>query len=123
MKKIFTKAAILINAVLLLAALEPATAQVNFKTKQLSVQLDASGKLTSMKSIALQQEFLVPDKASAIMSIKKDGKIIAPQNCAWSAKNSELLLKYPQDGIEAIVKVQQADSYLSFELKKLTHAE
>ncbi|WP_212004571.1 hypothetical protein [Chitinophaga sp. HK235] len=101
----------------------PATAQINFKTKQWSLQLDASGKMTSMKSIALQKEFLFADKATALMSIKKDGEIHAPRSCAWKAKNSELVLSYPQIGVEAKVKVQCNDNYISFELIKLTMPE
>ncbi len=98
-------------------------AQVNFKTRQWSLQLDASGKLTSMKSIKLQKEFLVADKAAALMSIKTDGKILAPQSSVWKAKNSELILTYPKVGVEARVKVQQQENYLSFELVGLTKAE
>ncbi|HVI45122.1 MAG TPA: hypothetical protein VM802_09630 [Chitinophaga sp.] len=105
-----------------LAAL-PAAAQVNFKTKQWSLQLDASGKLTSMKSLALQKEFLVADKATALMSIKKDGEILAPRSCTWNAKSAELVLSYPQAGVEAKVKVQRNDNYISFELTQLTKPE
>lgn len=56
-------------------------AQVNFKTTQWSLQLDATGKLTSMKSVKLQKEFLVAEKATSLLSIKKDGKIFASQSC------------------------------------------
>ena len=101
----------------------PAHAQVKLKTRQWQLELDASGKLTSMKSIKLQKEFLVADKATALMSIKKDGKILASQNCSWKANASELTLVYPQVGVEAKLKVQQRDNYISFELIQLTKAE
>ncbi|WP_142604469.1 hypothetical protein [Solitalea koreensis] len=117
------KRTLIYSSMMLLGVWESAHAQVNFKTKQWSLQLDATGKLTSMKSIALQQEFLVKEKASALLSVKKDGKVLAPQHCEWKAKSGELLLSYPQPGLEAIVKVQQEDNYISFELKKLTHTE
>ena len=123
-KRSLTKKALLYFLLILpgLAQL-PVHAQVNFKTRQWSLQLDASGKLTSMKSSKLQQEFLVADKAMALMSIKKDGKILASQTCVWKAKNSELVLTYPQVGVEARLKVQQRENYISFELTKLTQAE
>jgi hypothetical protein len=38
------------------------------------------------------------------------------------SKNSELLLSFPQTGEEATIKVKQEDQYITFELKKLTHA-
>ena len=101
----------------------PATAQVNFKTKQWSLQLDNTGKLTSMKSLALQKEFIFADKATALMSIKKNGAILTPQSCTWNAKSAELLLSYPQAGVDAKVKVQRNDQYISFELTQLTRPE
>ncbi|RPE08692.1 hypothetical protein EGT74_16780 [Chitinophaga lutea] len=110
-------------AVLTGVAALPAAAQVNFKTKQWSLQLDNSGKLTSMKSLALQKEFVFADKAGALMSIKKDGQLHAPRSCAWNAKKSELLLTYPEAGMEAKVKVQRNDHYISFELTQLTQPD
>lgn len=112
-----------ILAVLTGIAVLPATAQVNFKTKQWSLSLDNSGKLTSMKSLALQKEFIFADKATALMSIKKDGNIQAPRSCAWNPRTSELVLSYPEAGVEAKVKVQRNDHYISFELTQLTPSE
>lgn len=106
-----------------LSCLSSAHAQVNFKTKQWELQLDASGKVTSMRSIALQKEFLVPGKATSLMSVKKEGKILGAQRCLWKSKSSELVLSFPQAGIEAKLKVQQRDNYISFELTQLTKAE
>lgn len=109
--------------VLLTIAQLPVHAQVKFKTRQWSLQLDASGQLTSMKSIKLQKEFLVADKATSLMSIKKDGKIFASQSCVWKTKNAELILSYPQVKVEAKLKVQQHENYVSFELIQLTKSE
>jgi len=114
---------VLLYLVLLMGAVTSALAQASFKTKQFELKLDASGKLTSMRSIALQKEFLVPGQATSLMSIKKEGRILAAQQCAWKPKSSELILRYPQAGIEAKLKVQQLDNYISFELTQLTKGE
>jgi len=103
-------------------AVLPANGQVAFKTRQWSLQLDNSGKLTSMKSLALQKEFLYADKATSLMSIKKDGNIVPSQGCVWNPKKSELALSYP-GGVEAKVKVQRNDGYISFELISLAPAQ
>ncbi len=110
-------------AILTGSAILPASAQVNFKTKQWSLQLDGTGKVTSMKSLALQKEYLVADQATALLSIKKDGTIHAPRTSTWNAKRSELTLVYPAAGLEATVKVQRNDQYLRFELTQLTQAD
>ncbi len=123
MKKVWGLLAHLSCAFIVFANVQLANAQVSFKTKQFSLQLDATGKLTSLKSTALQKEYLVADEATSLLSIKKDGKIISAQNCAWKAKNAELQFMFPQADVMATVKVQQHDSYISFELKQLTHAD
>ncbi|WP_126249124.1 hypothetical protein [Chitinophaga rhizosphaerae] len=108
---------------LTLLAGSAATAQVSFKTKQWQFGLDGAGKVTSMKSLALNKEFLVPAEATALLSVKKDGAVHAPRTCTWNPKKSELALSYPQTGVEAVVKVQSNDQYLRFELTKISPAE
>jgi hypothetical protein len=98
-------------------------AQVKFATRQWSLSVDANGKVNSMKSLALQKEYLVTDKANALLNIKLKGNIVAPQTCSWKAKSSELLFTYPQTGITATVKVKQEAAYLSFELTNITNAD
>jgi hypothetical protein len=61
-------------------------AQVVFKTRQCIIQLDASGKLTSMKSTALRKEYLAPGETTSLLTIKKDGEILTPQGCTWKQK-------------------------------------
>jgi hypothetical protein len=106
-----------------LGILTQSNAQVRLATSQWTLQLDATGKLASMKSNMLQKEYLVADQANPIMSIKVLGKIVAPQSCVWKEKASELLLNYPDAGVKATIKVKQETSYLSFELKQLTDAD
>ncbi len=98
-------------------------AQVKFATKQWSLSLDATGKVSSLKSLSLQKEFLVADKANALLNIKLQGNIIAPKTCVWKPKSSELVFTYPQSGMVATVKVKQEAAYLTFELTHLTQAE
>ena len=98
-------------------------AQVQFTTKQWSFELDAQGKVTSMKSLALQKEYLVADKANALLNVKMKGEIVAPRTCVWKPKSSELLFTYPQTGMVATVKVKQAAAYLTFELTHMTNAD
>ncbi|MCU7552633.1 hypothetical protein OCK74_26170 [Chitinophagaceae bacterium LB-8] len=122
-KKIYGRMALPFCLFVFGAMVQDADAQVQLKTKQWGMQLDASGKLASMKSLKLQKEFLVAEKATALLSIKKNGQLLAPQRCVWNAKTSEIQLSYPQVGEEATIKVKQNDQYITFELMKLTHAD
>ena len=76
-----------------------------------------------MKSKAGQKEYLFAEKSNALLSIKVQGTIYAPQTCTWKAKSSELLFTYPQTDMNATVKVKQEAAYLTFELIRLTGAQ
>ncbi|MES2006428.1 MAG: hypothetical protein V4450_18065 [Bacteroidota bacterium] len=97
-------------------------AQAVFTTKQWMLSLDKTGKLSSMKRLSPEKEFLVTDSANALLRIQYKGQLLSPQTCIWKAKQSELELSYAQH-ITATVKVKTEASYLSFELQKLNQAE
>lgn len=99
-----------------------AQSQAVFSTKHWMMSLDKTGKLTSMKRLSPEKEFLVADSANALLRIQYKGKLLSPQTCIWKPKQSELRLLYT-DNITAIVKVKTETSYLSFELQKLSQAE
>lgn len=99
-----------------------AQSQAVFSTKQWMMSLDKTGKLTGMKRLSPEKEFLVADSANALLRIQYKGKLLSPQTCIWKPKQSELQLLYAEN-ITAIVKVKTETSYLSFELQKLSQAE
>jgi hypothetical protein len=99
-----------------------AQSQVVFSTKQWMMALDKTGKLTGMKRLSPEKEFLVADSANALLRIQYKGELLSPQACVWKAKQSELQLSYPQN-FTAVVKVKTEAAYLSFELQKLNQAE
>ncbi|MES2328131.1 MAG: hypothetical protein V4539_00925 [Bacteroidota bacterium] len=99
-----------------------ARSQAVFSTKHWMMSLDKTGKLTSMKRLSPEKEFLVADSANALLRIQHKGKLLSPQTCVWKPKQSELQLSYAEN-ITAIIKVKMESSYLSFELEKLNKAE
>lgn len=98
------------------------TAQAVFTTKYWAMSMDRTGKLTSMKRLSPEKEFLVADSANPLLRIQYGGQWLSPQSCVWKAKQSELRLLYPQH-IAATVKVKTENTYLSFELKQIDQAE
>ncbi|MEI8075297.1 MAG: hypothetical protein WCH78_11165 [Bacteroidota bacterium] len=99
-----------------------ANAQVVFKTQNWQFALNKNGVVASMKNLALNKEYLVADSANSLLSIKYQGKLIAPTNCIWNSKSSELSFYYPVDKIVAVVKAKSNASYLSFELIRINEA-
>ena len=89
----------------------------------MELSLDATGKVNSMKSLVFQKEYLVGDKANALLNIRLHGNIVAPQTCVWKSKSSELFFTFSQTGIVATVKVKQEAAYLSFELTHITQGD
>jgi hypothetical protein len=96
-----------------------ANSQVVFKTKEWQFALNKTGVVSSIKNLALNKEYLVPDSASPLLSIKFQGKIIAPTYCVWNSKLAELSFQYPSVGMTAVVKAKSYHNYLSFELVRL----
>jgi hypothetical protein len=108
---------ILVGTILLIV--NSANSQVVFKTKEWLFALNKSGVVSSMKNLALNKEYLIADSANALLSIKYQGKIIAPSNCDWNSKLSELSFQYPSVGMVAVVKAKSYNNYLSFEIIRM----
>ncbi len=100
-----------------------ANGQVVFKTKEWLFALNKMGVVSSMKNLTQNKEYLVADSASPLLSIKYQGKLIAPTSCEWNAKSKELNFQYPSVGMIAVVKTISNNKYLSFELVQLKGAE
>jgi hypothetical protein len=94
-------------------------AQAVFKSKEWLFALNKMGVVSSMKNLSLNKEYLVADSACPLLSIKYQGKLIAPTNCTWNGKLMELSFQYPSVGMIAVVKTKSNNNYLSFELVKL----
>lgn len=96
-------------------------AQVSFQTKQFKISFDQTGKLTELLARSTNKNYLPADQTSFLLSVKRDGKIINPDNLKWKDKSSEILLSFPGN-TTASIKVNQTDASISFELTQLTNA-
>ena len=95
--------------------------QVSFQTNHFKLSFDQSGKLTEMLDRATNKNYLPSDQTSYLVSVKRNGSIVNPQNLQWKNKSSEIILSYP-DKITTTIKATQNNDYISFELTQLTNA-
>jgi len=96
-------------------------AQVSFQTKQFRISFDQAGKLTELTARSLNKNYLPRGENAFLLSIKRNGTIIDPTKLEWRRSSSEVVLNYPGNN-SAIIKTDQNDDYISFELTQLTNA-
>ena len=97
--------------------------QVQFETNYLSLGLDKTGVVTTLKSKTDNKEYLHIDSANPLLRIMYKGKLVAPSNCVWNAKTSALQFRFPELNIAATVQVKKEKAYLRFELKHIDKAK
>lgn len=96
-------------------------AQVSFQTKQFRLSIDGSGKLYEITAVATGKNYIASGQPAALLSIKRNGEIVAPASLQWKKKSNELVLTYTGNNT-ATIKVDQQPDYLSFQLTQLTDA-
>ena len=97
-------------------------AQADFNTKSFKMVINREGRLTGLIDKATQKNYLYSNEESFLLSIKMNDNIIHPSSSAWQSKSSLLNFSYPGD-VDAQVKVVQNNSYISFQLVKISKAD
>src|SRR4029078_8219174 len=96
--------------------------QVELKTTSLKISLGQKGDLTGLTDMKAPQNYFFKEEPAYLLSIKIDDSIRHPQSLNWQKKTSLINLSYPGN-IDAQIRVLQNNSYISFELVKITKAD
>ncbi len=100
-----------------LAANAPSTRLASFRTPQAEIVLDSSGAISGLLRRSDGRNFLASGVPSPLLSIRVDGKLIAPTGCTYDPKSKTARLSYP--GAEAQVVVITKGDYVRLELVSL----
>ena len=92
----------------------------NLVSGSFKLSIDNRGSLTELIDLKTNQNHLAKDSLSSLMSIRIKNEIFHPQSAELT--ESEFLLIY-RDSIEARIEMIENESYISFELLSLTHAD
>jgi len=97
---------------------------VQFKTHFFQISVGKQGYIKSLYDRKKHQDYLIEKPASPLLSIRVNGKIIAPVSATWNKTNKEMILIYPPgDSFKAVVKVEEKKSHINFELVSIDPAD
>jgi len=94
-----------------------ATAQKDFQTKGLKMEIDPKGKITSFYG---DREYLPAEAESYLIRANIAGEDYTPVSVKW--KGNIATVKFP-DNVKVWLKAAKADNYLKFEVIKLENEE
>ncbi|MCU7548332.1 hypothetical protein OCK74_04360 [Chitinophagaceae bacterium LB-8] len=86
----------------------------------MSVSINNKGFVTSIKDKRTNKEYSPSGRASALLSMHANKKILLPQSARFSQTKQQIELSY-LNGAKAVVKVQLKDQYLRLQLESLTN--
>jgi hypothetical protein len=92
-KSVATFVAVLLVSVLLLSACT-SNNEKSYQTENWSLSIDSKGKLTSWKDKINNQELLLPDHETYLVSLKVDSSIIHPSAAVFSEDNQNITLSF-----------------------------
>ena len=118
MKKIALQAFILLTFMLASCLLAKENSVI-MKTKYAAFKVNKKGFITSITARATKKEYSPDGHPSPVMSLHKDGKLIAPIAATFNKKTKILQLTYPNKVI-AKVKLKVKKQYIRFELLSLS---
>lgn len=90
---------------------------VDLKTKLFKIGINDKGSITDFTDLKTHKNHLSNDTITSLMSIRIDNEIKIPQSA--KTKNDIITLTFEND-INANIKVEEKESYLTFELVSIT---
>ena len=88
---------------------------IRLKTDYITLDIDHSGYVTSIKDRATGKEYSPREKKSVLMSLEKDGQYTYPSSARQSKNGSSIILEFPNGGT-ADIGISQHGDYVKFEL-------
>ena len=91
---------------------------IDFKTKFFKISISDIGSIIEFTDLKTNKDYLSKDTVSTLMSLRINNKIKIAQSA--KAKDGIIILTF-ENNIEANIKVEEKDAYLTFELISLTN--
>jgi len=95
------------------AAGEPLVA---WRTQYASFGIDAHGSMCVLSRNENGRSYLASDQPAPLLSVRIEGKLVAPQTAAWSAETKRLTLQYGQTGASVVLHVETRPTHMALEV-------
>ncbi len=93
-----------------------ADAIATFKTSGASLVIDATGAISSLKSIPGNREFIAAGQPSPLLSVRIDGSIVPATRARWDPIARRVSLEHGDSGVTSVVGATVAPTHVAFEV-------
>lgn len=94
-------------------------ADIELRTRYLSVGIDGRGYIETLRDVRTGRDYAPEGHASALLSLWRDSTVFAPVRACYRHDSDEISLFY-DNGSEAVLKAEAKGEYLRLELRSLT---
>ncbi len=99
-----------------------AISQCSFKSADFQLQLDVKGRITKLYNSTTNQNYLLADTSSSLLTIVSNGKRIQPSSATCKTEQNKITLKYASLGASIEIAIQEKNTHLVLEITKATPA-
>jgi hypothetical protein len=95
----------------------------SFQTDYLGIEINQDGYICSISDIATDSELLPDGEKAPIIQIRKDKQFFLPASFTAGQESNSYIIDFEQSETQAIVKIENKNTHLRFELLNLINAE
>jgi hypothetical protein len=88
----------------------------SFRTETATFGIDDRGSLCRLWRNEDRRSYFAEGRKAPLLSLRLDGKFIAPESASWNAGAEQLTLRYGEAGAKAVLHIQTKSSHVTFEL-------
>jgi hypothetical protein len=89
---------------------------VTLRTESASFGIDAHGSVCSLSRNEDGRSYLAAHQPAPLLSVRIEGKIMAPQSAVWNAETKRLTLQYGQNDATVVLHVETRPTHVDFEV-------
>jgi hypothetical protein len=89
---------------------------VEWRTESASFGVDARGSLCRLSCNENGRSDLAADQPAPLLSVRMEGKLIAPQSASWSAETKRMTLRYGEAGATVVLRAETRPTHVVFEI-------
>ena len=88
-----------------------------FRTSTATFAIDATGALASVRSVPGDREFVAPRQPSPLLSLRIDGRFLAPKRATWDPGAGRLTLGYDGPPATVVLAATAKPTHVVFEVR------
>lgn len=91
-----------------------------FETEMFRLSLNSSGRVTGLIDKSANKNYLASKESAPLLAIRVKNEIELPKNLSFETATNYLTLLFPKNNIEAVIRVEEKQTHINFELLSLS---